>query len=286
MTYEQYGEEYEVGSMKSLYAGYLDRLMPRRFRGVNVEVRTSVPEIAEIFDTVFAPRNDLNGERIVFHLGSEGKRASAYTDKTGYVFHERLVLLGAKIAFDKGLAVSLPYAFPTAADELAYQCDGNLLRYFNCPCDDTDKKARQIAKRFDNAFVRDSLILIAMILTDLSEREIPLEEAVAEIPEFHSSQRFVSVNGSPPELLRQFAQEEAGWGEGVVFRNNASRALIRPLKSGNGIMVFAESFQSESASAICDEIEKKIKAAQTAPDVPDSEPPISAKLVKKLKKEK
>ncbi|MFT3950623.1 MAG: sugar phosphate nucleotidyltransferase [Oscillospiraceae bacterium] len=169
--FDHYGGEFDATSMKALYEGYLDRLMPRRFRGVNAEFRTTVPEIARITDTIFTPRNDLNGERVVFHLGTDAKRMSAYSDRTGYVFHERLVLLGARINFDKGLAVSLPYSFPVAADELAEQADAVLLRYYNCPCDDSDKRARQVARRFDNAFVRDSLILAAMILTELTDKE-------------------------------------------------------------------------------------------------------------------
>ncbi len=60
-----------------------------------------------------------NGSAVVFHIGSDGTGASAYTEETGYVFEEKLILICCADRFAKGADVSLPYDFPRAADRLA-----------------------------------------------------------------------------------------------------------------------------------------------------------------------
>ena len=38
-----------------------------------------------------------------------------------------------------------------------------------------------------------------------------------------------------------------------------SRVLIRPVKTGKGMMMYVESFKSETASELCDKFEKLLK---------------------------
>ncbi|MGN0593966.1 MAG: hypothetical protein ACI4I6_02300, partial [Hominimerdicola sp.] len=237
----------------------LKNIISNKLSGINADVRTSHKGLAELSDEIFHQRNDINGEKIIFHLAPDGGQISAYSDKTGYVIWERLLCLALKYMFEKGCKVSVPYTFPTRADIVAEQNNGILYRYFNCSCNDTDHDARETAMCADNLFVRDGLILAVIICSYLSEKGISLHEALKKVPDIYSIKRFISFNGEPAAILKEIAGFRAGLNEGAVFENEKARAIIRPLKNGNGLMIFTESFKSEQASAVCEEIAEKIK---------------------------
>ncbi len=262
LSYHSYGTRIDMHGIAALYERFLGDMLPSEFKGVNVQIRTSDKKTAQIAENLFHSRNDTDGERIVFHLSTDGGSCSAYSDKTGYIFHERLVLLAMKAAYEQGIPVSVPYAFPMGADSLAEEQNGRLYRYYNCSDTDEDEEARKVAKRPDNFFVRDGLALAVVISAYLSQKGITLSDAAQSIPRFYTTQRFVSVNCNPVRLIKEFTLAKSGSPEGAVYQGNESRAVIRPLKSGSGIMIFAESFKSETACSLCDEIQRKIKAAE------------------------
>ncbi len=264
LPFHDYGDISDMNGVAMLYESFVANYLPERFTGVNVEIRTSSKPTAKIADRLFHTRNDIDSERIVFHISNDGSACSAYTDKTGYVFHERLIILAMKILYQRQIEVALPYSFPTTADTLAEHENGRLYRYFNCSNDNSDDDAREIAKRPDNFFVRDGLVLSAMISGYLSENKISLADAIKDIPKFYTTQRYVSMTLTPAEIMDKFAVSSGGRNEGVVMKNNESRAIIRPLKNGDGLMIFAESFKTEAASALCDEIQIRIKQEENS----------------------
>ena len=58
--------------------------------------------------------------------------------------------------------------------------------------------------------------------------------------------------------MKHFSSSGQSRGEGVSIIDGGSRILLRPMKSGRGIMLFAESLRSETAAELCDFYEKKI----------------------------
>lgn len=253
-----YGNLYEFNGTKALYEIHLNEMLPNKFTGINAEIRSSNKETACLADELFHSKNDVDGEKIIFHISADGNSCSVYTDKTGYIFYERLVLLAMKALYKKGASVSVPFSFPMGADSLAASEGGYLFRYYNSPDNNSDEKARSIAQKTDNLFVRDGLALACVICGYLSENNVTFSQAMTNIPKFSSIQRYVSYKGNPVDLIQTISSEANG-GEGVVYSKESTRALIRPLKNGNGLMIFAESFKSEEATAVCDEIQEKLK---------------------------
>lgn len=255
----EYGRSYDISEAKVLYEMYLDRLLPQKFKYINAEIRCTSKETAQTADSIINPKNDIDGEHIVFHISADGGLCSLYSDKTGYVFYERLIMLALKICFEKDIPVSVPFSFPIKANELTEKYNGKLYRYYNCSDDDSDFEARNIAMNADNMFVRDGLMLICLICGYVSEKQKKFSDLITEIPAVATIQRFVSINENPLTLLDMFAVSHAGLNEGVTYQDGESRALIRPQKNSGGLMIFAESFKSEQASAICDNIQDMLK---------------------------
>lgn len=247
----------------NFYSVYMSNILPNTLKGVNADIRTSDRKLAEISDGIFPKRNDINGEKIIFHLSADGSQTAVYTEKTGYVAWERLLCLALKIAFEKGHKVSVPYTFPTSADIMAEESNGILYRYYNCSADNSDIDARKTAMCADNLFVRDGLMLAVIICSYLSAKKVSLSDALEGIPDICSTRRYIGFDGEPSVILKKITGFRAGLNEGVVFENDNSRAIIRPLKNGNGLMIFSESCQSEQASSICDEIAEKIKKIES-----------------------
>ena len=248
------GELRHLSGTAGLYKEHLESLLPDRLVSINADIRCNNICQAKLADSIFQSRNDIDGEHIVFHISSDGCSCSAYTDKTGYVCHERLMLLAIGICAENGIPVSLPYYFPYEADSFAEKIGAKLYRYNNFNANNIQNNT---AKRQDNLFVRDSIMLCCMICNYLSCNGISLSEALNDIPDFSSVQRYITVyNSSGNALNRIFNDNSKGM---IEYSNTNSRAKIKQLKAANGIMVFAESYKAEFASAICDEIQEKIK---------------------------
>lgn len=259
-SYSDFGEHKSSSTLKILYENELLKLVPTQLKGVRLEIKTSSTRITKMLEKILLPKSDHNGERIVIHLSSDGKKCSAYTEETGYVFYEKMVLLASKILFENGENIAIPYCFPTIVDELAKAYGKQALRYYNCSCDSSDSEARKIAS--NSRFARDGIYLSIMVISYLSKKGLTLKKAIAELPEFYSTSKFVSIDKSPSQLLKELCSETGGLSEGVALKNKDGRVLIRPVKTGKGVMLFVDSFKSEMATELCDKFEKLLKSKE------------------------
>ena len=131
--------------------------------------------------------------------------------------------------------MSLPYSFPSAADKLASRYGSSVLRYCSCSADSSDREARAMAVK--NPFVNDAIALMLSVLDILTTNCCTLKQAVGEIPDFATANRFIPLEDRPSNILRDFCFTRQGHGEGVVVNDNRGRVLIRPVKTGKGVMM-------------------------------------------------
>ena len=263
---EKLGREFDLSCEKYMYERYLLSILPDMLKGVNAEIRTCCRETAECADRIFHDRNDLNGEKIVFHISCGSSKCTAYSESSGNVTWEKLVNLCMEYAFENGRAAAVPYTFPSSADWLAEDKNGRLYRYYNSSADDSDREARKTAADINNFYAADGLMLAAEVCRILSEKKISLGKALEKIPDIYCSQRFISCKCGREELFNVLSGYKAGISEGVVMENAGARAVIRPLRKGGGLMIFAESMQSESAAALCDDITRKVRILESRKD--------------------
>lgn len=256
-----FGKYTNSESMTNMYTEHLKSMLPEKLNGINVTVKTSNEKVAEEFDKLITPINDINGEEIIFHFLDNPGRVTAYSDKTGYVMYERLVLLCAKIHLEKNEDIAVPFTFPCVFDELASDYSANLYRYFISSSSSADNHARKLASREINSFVHDGMYLIADILSYLTEKNISLLSALSDIPEFYSSERFVTLSDND-EITRNFYKKIKAKSkrsdDGIVISKNDARAIIKPMKRGRGLMLYVDAHKAETAAAICDDIQRGI----------------------------
>lgn len=256
-----FGKYINCEGLGEMYISTLMSRLPDRLVGINVTVKTSNEKTAQEIDRLIVPINDINGEEIVFHFLDNAGKVTAFSEETGYIVYEKLVMLCAKIHFEKKDDVAIPFTFPCAFDDLAKELSGNVYRYFTSSCSHADDTARQLASRECNSFVHDGMFLIADILSYLSDKKISLSQAVSELPEFYTSERFLAVGDSEQagSLLGEIKTKFKRSDDGMVINKNNARAVIKPMRKGRGLMLYVDSEKAETAAALCEDIEKKLK---------------------------
>lgn len=249
-SFSHFGEIRDTAAIMRLYGAMLEETAPKKLSKIKAVLNTSGAAVSSICENILCRINKKEGSPIVFHVGSDGRGLSAYTDETGYIFEEKLILIACTQRFSRGQDVALPYDFPQAADKLAEKYGSKVLRYSGCPSDPEDSEARRLAA--ETPFVRDGAALMMTVLETLESRDLTLAEAAAELPDMALSTRFVAIDKHPVKLLRSLFSEQQVSGDGVVIDDRRGRVLIRPVKTEKGVMMQVESYSAEIASELCD----------------------------------
>ncbi len=248
-SFKGFGRIKDVSAMTAIHGNALEKAAPDKLTKFRAVLNTSGKNVSEACEKILSKINCKDGSPIVFHIGSNGKGVSAYTDETGYVFEEKLIMICCKNLFEQGQNVAVPHNFPTAVEKLAEEYDTKVFRYSLCPSDSSDFSARQLA--LEAPFIRDGAMLMFTVLSVLESRGITLAEAAAELPESAVCTRFVPISKHP---LKLFDKEENKLvsGDGITLSSDKGQVHIRPVKTEKGIMMQAESYSMEAASELCD----------------------------------
>ena len=255
--FKHFGKIRGTSAITRLYRNMLEKTAPKALNGIRAVLNTPGERITAVCGDILDRISDRDGSPIVFHIGSDGLGTSAYTEETGYVFEEKLILICCTRRFEQGYDIALPYDFPQAADKLAERYGRKVLRYSLCPSDESDREARALA--LETPFVRDGAALVLSVLETLSAKGMGLAEATAQLPETALASRFVAVSGKPVRMLRKICTDKAASGDGIVLNDKRGRILIRPVKTEKGVIMKAESFSMEAASELCDFYQEKLK---------------------------
>ena len=254
-----FGAIRHCGGIRDIYLSRILKKRPLFLSGIKAVINTPSGRTAELCGKLLDGINDPYGTPVVFHISGDGTKISAYTDETGYVPQEKLVLIGCLAEFAEKKDVALPFSFTQAADVLAEKYGCSVLRYMHCS-NGTDREARKLAA--ENCFASDGIRLMLRTAAFLSENKMSLKEACAMLPDFATVSRYVAVDSPRArsmELLRKLEGGKAAGGDGIVISSGRGRVIVRPVKTGRGIMMFTESFDVEAASELCDLFQEKIK---------------------------
>ena len=247
----------ELSGVRELYVDWLRRVVSGSEARLCASIRCPDRSIQRLGDEIFAANAESTGERLIFNISHDGMSCSAYSHSLGYVMHERLAMLVMKNCFECGQTVAVPLEFPSAADSLAEEEGGRLLRYFTSSDGEGDREARDCAASLDNLFIRDGLALAAFVTMITAKRGKPFEEVISEIPRFYCSQRFVGVSSRRELSPEHFGA--AAVGDGAEVLRGGGRAVVRPVKGSRGFMVFSEGTSAETAASLCEEITAKLR---------------------------
>ena len=157
----------------------------------------------------------------------------------------------------KGFDVAVPLEFPSVMEEAAKSTGRSVYRFYRCTNDNSDKKARELAAA--QPFLNDGIVLALNALEIIAKSYMTLGRFLESIPELATENRFLKVDCPPQRILGKLSENGGGISEGIFMGEEGNRVLVRSNRRGDGLYMYAESFSQESAKALCDDIEKKIR---------------------------
>ncbi len=188
-----------------------------------------------------------NGDRIVLNLSEDGTTCTAFSQESGMVRHEQLLLLSLLSFREDGEALAIPAQFHPAAEGFAAWCGGRILRMH------TPAVSPMAAKRFaEQGVCTDGILLFAHILRILELRHISLADAVKLLPDFCTMRTEISTT-----LSRQAVEN--------LRRRNPDRSIRIGLPDRFGmVQILAHAHSMEAASELCDFWEKRLAGGGNA----------------------
>ncbi|MBR5405830.1 MAG: hypothetical protein IK107_06000 [Oscillospiraceae bacterium] len=193
-----------------------------------------------------------SGESLTVQLSADGRRASVYTLRSGWIFYEKLLLMLCAAYLRRGEDVALPYWLPRTAERMAAESGRRILRYASLS-DGSDADARALAAR--QGFTLDGTVLAADFLRILAEEEPDLNRWAASLPPCFTVRRILRTERS--------LDAAAGCGtflhteqtpEGLRASDARGEALLHPSRSGRSVSMLVEAASMEAATELAGDI--------------------------------
>lgn len=253
LPYAHFGRITAFDSADKLYAAKMRETVKGELHGIFADICSPSSSVIKVCDEILLGKNDKNGTRIAFHISGNSGRSSAYTEETGYVNEDRLILLCQRDRLSRGESIAVCGKPSMALEGLAKEYGGKILSCGRniCISDKEPSKecieARTLAA--EQGFLHDGIALAAEVLELLRRRNITLAEAVSELPPQAVISRYIPAD-KPSELLRRLCATGCTE-DGVLADSPAGRVSIRPVRTGKGIILGVESYALEAAEELC-----------------------------------
>lgn len=252
---KNYGSFENISSVRALYLLHLKKIKDMGFEEFPYSVTVNSPSarIRKLCDEVF-PHISGN-EGLAFHLNEDGVKVTAFTESTGYIQCEKLLLLALKYRLDSfnGKVFDIPTKFPSAAERIASGYGIKLNRIDDARLD----------------FYDDKIILIVEILKIIQKTGYKLDKLCGKLPEYAELERYIPIEREKCEDRIRIICNKYNNGKNYVKDRNVSggiaindalgKIFVTPIRSGKGIMLHAESRTMETAAELCDFYENIIR---------------------------
>lgn len=180
------------------------------------------------------------------------------TDENGIKLdYTTMILVALTAVLEKGGEIAVPFAFSQAADAVAAKFGKKVHRFFASSMDNRDAEARRIAA--EQPFLYDGFVLAAVVMKYMAQHSLTVPVLLETLPRFSEMSRFIYISCPPQKILNKIADGTAAENEGVVISGDNERIFLRSNKRGNGLYLYAESFNAETAAELCFRTEKMIK---------------------------
>lgn len=254
--WDGFGEIKSFKNCAMLYAGAIENVSDFSCR-YNVRVSCNNPLVSAAAAAPARRISNRSGEPLTIKISRDGTRSELFVSEKEKAGFTKLVTIVARDAMEKNCDVAVPLEFPSGVEEAARQTGRKVYRYYQCPNDNSDSKARLIASA--QPFLFDGLILALNALEIISASYMSLGQYLETMPELATENRFLRIHCPPQRILGKLAEEAGGVSEGVFLGDEGNRVLLRSNRRGDGIFMFAESYSEETAKALCDNVEEKVR---------------------------
>jgi len=244
-VYNEEGKLINSSTLIRMYSSDAARLFSA-VRKADIRINSSNPVIRELCEELTDNNTSDHFSSVTFSVSDDGMRASAYSCETGFVFYEKLILICCIDEFEKGNDVALPYSFPMIADRIASGYNQNIYRFDPFSENAADTSRKEISLEFP--FLYDALYLINRVVRIMLLRKKSLAMLLDDIPDFTTAVKYINLHhdeNCEESDIRSRDEND------VVCRCDNGRIIARKSRSGKSLILFAESYSTESADELC-----------------------------------
>lgn len=238
----------DFSKLKTLYFLNLRKLCAG-LENTKVRINSPSERIRKLCGSVFC---NYSGEPdITFHIDEKAEKVTAFTDKDGYISSEKLlaIVLNEKMNLIEERDIIIPVEFSGIAEKIALRKRKNIVR----------------KKHFKLDYFTDKILLIVEILKVIQKSKCNMTELLKEIPDFAELERYLPIESEMAfnylckeyNLNKNYKMENR---KGLIFTNELGKISIKPVSSGKGVVLLAESYAMETASELCNFYENKLNA--------------------------
>ncbi|MBQ8612722.1 MAG: NTP transferase domain-containing protein, partial [Ruminiclostridium sp.] len=160
----------------SLYNAMLDSITDFEIPySINIEC----PNSFSGFYTPFLAKIGTGRSPLVITLNERLTEAEISDDDGNTIDYSSMVMLASEYELIKGNEISLPFAFPRAADIMAERYGKKIQRFYTSSMDNRDLYARSIAAK--EKFLYDGFVLAVSVLKFMAENAMSVPEALARL---------------------------------------------------------------------------------------------------------
>lgn len=254
--WDGFGEIKAFKNASLLYSGALENASDFSCR-YRVSVNCTNPLISAAAEAPFKKIGNPSGEPLTVNISRDGTKAELYVSENEKADYTKLVTIVGYDLMKKGFDLAVPLEFPSSAEEAARLSGRRVLRFYRCSNDNGDKAARELAA--SQPFLFDGLMLALNALEIISASYVTLGKYLEGLPSLETENRFLHIHCPPQRILSKLADKSDGVGEGIFLGEEGNRVLLRSNRQGNGLFLFAEGYSQETAKALCDSVEMKVR---------------------------
>ena len=256
-VWDGFGEIKSFKNASLLYSGMLEAASDFSCR-YNVSVSCNNSLVAAAAEAPLRKISNRKGESLTVNISRDGTRAELFVSEREKADFVKLVTIVGADMMKKGFDVAVPLEFPSVMEEVGKSAGRAVHRFYRCTNDNSDKRGRELAAT--QPFLFDGLVLALNALEIITDSYMTLGRFLETMPELATENRFLRIKCPPQRILSRLADGNAGTGEGIFLGEEGNRVLLRSNRRGDGLFMFAESYSQESAKALCDSVEQRVRA--------------------------
>ncbi len=254
--WDGFGEIKSFKNSSLLYSGALETASDFNCR-YKVNISCSNPLINSAAAVPLQRISNPSGEALTININRDGTKAELYVSEKEKADYTKLITLVCYDLMQKGFDIAVPLEFPSTVEETAKLTGKTVRRFYKCSNDNSDKGARELAA--SQPFLFDGLLLALNALQIISVSYMTLGNYLEKLPKLETENRFLRIHCPPQRILSKLAEGSNGVSEGVFLGEEGNRVLLRSSRQGDGLFLFAESYSQETAKALCDDVELKVR---------------------------
>lgn len=243
MNRTEFGSITDGSALRQFYRNRLKARLPENMPA-RIRTETGLMRLKKLLDPLM---HGGSGDCLTLQISRDGRRASVYSEKYGWFFYEKLLLMVSLVYLEQE-DIALPYWLPQIAEHLAEKNGRQVFRYASHP-DGGDTEARALAVR--QGFTLDGVLLCADFLRFHAELRPNLIRWAKEIPDFCTVRRVLSADRAAKTATRCAAQmKTVRTPEGIRAEDERGTALLHPVRSGKTYSLMIEAANMELAQEL------------------------------------